>query len=484
MASNLGEAMVEAQLVTAEQLQQAREDQKKEGGRLAPALLRLGLVSEDDLTTFFAQLYELQLVNLHELTLDPRVVELLPREEALKVPCIPIQRTGRTLFVATSDPSNSALVDHLKQLTRHNVELVVTYAAAIRSKLEQHWARPPAPASMASSSIVVSSSIEVEEGLLPEDAAPQQAVVEQPMQPLQHVVPPAAIAAEPPAMLRVAAVAASVPSVIAKPAAPSAPAAPPAPEASAATSADAREAVASAAAAPPAAPAAAIATVRSPKELAPLLEQLLLRPDATRADVTRACEEARRHGFASVAVNSCHVALAARLLEKSEIRLVAVVGFPYGLAPVAAKAVEAAEAVKAGAVEIALVAHPTALRTRDYATLTAEIAAAVLAAAPAKIRAVLEFGSLSREEKAIACALARSAGAESVATGTGAGLGGASSSPEEVALVRSVVGPEIAIHAAAARTPEEAGRLLDAGATRVGIAAGSAQVMMTRRGRA
>jgi hypothetical protein len=146
MASNLGEAMVEAALIDAGQLLQAREEQKKQGGRLGPALLRLGLVSEDDLTNFFAQLYQLELVNLHEMALDQRVVELVPRDEALKIPCIPISRTGRALVVATSDPSGSALVEQLNKLTRHNVELVLTYAAAIRSKLEQHWARPPAAA--------------------------------------------------------------------------------------------------------------------------------------------------------------------------------------------------------------------------------------------------------------------------------------------------------------------------------------------------
>jgi deoxyribose-phosphate aldolase len=455
MASNLGEAMVEAALIDAGQLLQAREEQKKQGGRLGPALLRLGLVSEDDLTNFFAQLYQLELVNLHEMALDQRVVELVPRDEALKIPCIPISRTGRALVVATSDPSGSALVEQLNKLTRHNVELVLTYAAAIRSKLEQHWARPPAAAAP-SSSIEVSPTIEVAE----EAQAEAPAAAALPMATAHYVIPAATMAVEPP---RVAAPAAA-PQAVAAPA---------------------REPAAAAEAhvpAPPAAPEAA-ATVRSPKELAPLLEQVLVRPDATRADVTRACEEARRHGFASVAVNSCHVALAARLLEKSEIRLVAVVGFPYGLAPAAAKALEAAEAVKSGAVEIALVAHPTALRTRDYATLTTEIAAAVQAAAPAKVRAVLEFGAFGREEKAIACALARAAGAESIATGTGGGLGGASSTPEEVALVRSILGPDVAIHAAAARTPEEAGRLLDAGATRVGLAAGCAQVMMTRRAR-
>jgi deoxyribose-phosphate aldolase len=231
------------------------------------------------------------------------------------------------------------------------------------------------------------------------------------------------------------------------------------------------------------APAPEPATIRSPKELAALLEQVLLKPDATRADVARACEEARRLGFASVAVNSCHVAYAAKLLDKSEIRLVGVVGFPFGLAPAAAKAIEAAEAVKAGASEIALVAHPTALRTRDYAALTGELAAAVAASAPAKVRAVLELAPLSREEKVIACALARSTGVDSVATGTGAGLGGAVPTVEEVALVRSFVGPDVAVHAAAARNAEEAGRLLDAGATRVGVVAGTAAAMMTRRGR-
>jgi type IV pilus assembly protein PilB len=122
MASNLGEALIEAGLVDAAQLQQARDEQKKQGGRLGPALLRLGLVREDDLTNFFAHLYELQIINLHEMTLEPRLVELVPKEEALKIPCIPIQRTGRALIVATSDPSGATLVETLNKLTRHDVQ--------------------------------------------------------------------------------------------------------------------------------------------------------------------------------------------------------------------------------------------------------------------------------------------------------------------------------------------------------------------------
>jgi deoxyribose-phosphate aldolase len=71
-----------------------------------------------------------------------------------------------------------------------------------------------------------------------------------------------------------------------------------------------------------------------------------------------------------------------------------------------------------------------------------------------------------------------------VATGTGAGLGGATASFEDVALLRAFVGSDVPVHAAAARTAEEAGRLLDAGASRVGVVAGTAAAMMTRRARA
>ncbi len=212
-----------------------------------------------------------------------------------------------------------------------------------------------------------------------------------------------------------------------------------------------------------------------PIDLAPLIDHTLLRPEATTADVEKACDEARRYGFAGVCVRLANVALAARLLDGCRARPIAVVDFPLGTAPTSAKVEEARSAIASGAQELDMVVNLDALRRRDYALVLRDIEAVVEVARPRAVKVILETGALSREEKVIGAALAKAAGAAFVKTSTGFGPGGATVA--DVALLRQVVGGEMGVKASGGiRTAADARRMIAAGATRIGTSASVAIV--------
>src|SRR5919109_1815406 len=210
-------------------------------------------------------------------------------------------------------------------------------------------------------------------------------------------------------------------------------------------------------------------------DLAPLIDHTVLRPEATHEQIERACAEAREYGFAGVCVRLEHVELVARFLAGSACRPISVVAFPAGTGGAAAKVEEARQAISAGAEEIDMVIDLAALKQRDYATVVREIAAVVEGAHPAIVKTILETGALAPEEKAAAAALARAAGAAFVKTSTGFGPGGAT--VEDVALLRSVVGPDMGVKASGGiRTSADARRMVAAGANRLGTSASVAIV--------
>jgi deoxyribose-phosphate aldolase len=217
-----------------------------------------------------------------------------------------------------------------------------------------------------------------------------------------------------------------------------------------------------------------VGAVRS--DLASYIDHTLLKADATRDDLKKLCEEARRHGFASVCVNSSNVRFCKAQLAGSTVMVCAVVGFPLGAMSIEAKSFEAREAVRNGASEIDMVINLGALKSRDYSTVLDDIRKVVAASSPAKVKVILETGGLTREEKVIGCTLAKAGGAAFVKTSTGFGPGGATA--EDVALMREVVGPGIEIKASGGvRTSEDADRMIQAGATRIGASASVAIVL-------
>jgi deoxyribose-phosphate aldolase len=212
-----------------------------------------------------------------------------------------------------------------------------------------------------------------------------------------------------------------------------------------------------------------------PIDLAPLIDHTLLRLEATAAEVEKACTEARRYGFAGVCVRPANVALVARLLAGCGARPIAVVDFPRGASQTAAKVDEARSAIAAGALELDMVVNFGALQRGDYGLVLRDIQAVVEVARPRAVKAILETGALSREEKTIGAALAKAAGAAFVKTSTGFGPGGAT--VLDVALLRQVVGRDMGVKASGGiRTAADARRMVAAGANRLGTSAGVAIV--------
>ena len=209
--------------------------------------------------------------------------------------------------------------------------------------------------------------------------------------------------------------------------------------------------------------------------IAAAIDHTLLTPTATRADIVRVCEEARSHHFASVCVNSTWIPLVASLLAGSRSMAICVVGFPLGAASTAAKVQETLQAISDGAQEIDMVINIGWLKGGDHDAVYDDIASVVAAAQGRPVKVILETSMLDRDQKIAGSALSKAAGAAFVKTSTGFGGGGATA--EDIALMRSVVGPTLGVKASGGvRTADDARRFLAAGANRLGASASVAIV--------
>lgn len=210
-------------------------------------------------------------------------------------------------------------------------------------------------------------------------------------------------------------------------------------------------------------------------KLASMIDHTLLKPDATQDELTKICNEAKTYHFATVCVNSCNIPFVARLLKGSSVKPIAVVGFPLGAATSQAKAFEAKEAIHAGAEEIDMVINIGAIKSKDYKTVYEDIKQVVEASKPYAVKVILETSNLDHDQKILACALAKTAGAAFVKTSTGFGSGGAT--VEDIMLMRKIVGEDMQVKASGGiRTKEDAEKMVGAGADRIGASASVAIV--------
>ena len=207
------------------------------------------------------------------------------------------------------------------------------------------------------------------------------------------------------------------------------------------------------------------------------VDHTLLKADAKLCDIKRICDEAKEHGFMSVCVNSCHAAFVANELKGSGVKTCCVVGFPLGAMATEAKAFEALCAVGKGADEVDMVINIGAAKDGNWELVEADIRAVVNAAHEghpekrALVKVIIETCLLTDEEKVLACKASMNAGADYVKTSTGFSTGGAT--PEDVALMRSVVGDKLGVKASGGvRTPEDADIMIKAGASRLGTSNG------------
>ncbi|MEC2054338.1 deoxyribose-phosphate aldolase [Peribacillus psychrosaccharolyticus] len=208
------------------------------------------------------------------------------------------------------------------------------------------------------------------------------------------------------------------------------------------------------------------------QNVAGLIDHTLLKADATKDQVTVICTEAKEHHFASVCVNPTWVKYSSEQLQGSDVKVCTVIGFPLGANTPETKAFEVKNAIENGAHEVDMVINIGALKDKDDELVERDIRAVVAAATgKALTKVIIETSLLTEEEKIRACELAVKAGADFVKTSTGFSTGGAT--PEDIALMRKTVGPDIGVKASGGvRNTEDANKVIEAGATRIGASAG------------
>ncbi len=207
------------------------------------------------------------------------------------------------------------------------------------------------------------------------------------------------------------------------------------------------------------------------ERMASMIDHTVLKPSASREDIEKLCEEARRFRFASVCVNPCYVPLCAQMLRMTSVKVCTVVGFPLGANRSEVKAFETERAISDGAQEVDMVINVGALKSKDHELVESDIRAVVeMCRSIVVSKVIIEAALLTDEEKVTACTLAKAAGADFVKTSTGFGPGGATA--HDVALMRGVVGEDMGVKAAGGiRDVETAEEMIAAGASRIGASA-------------
>lgn len=205
--------------------------------------------------------------------------------------------------------------------------------------------------------------------------------------------------------------------------------------------------------------------------IAKFIDHTLLKPTAQRKDIEKLCNEAKEYNFASVCVNPCWVSYASKLLKGSDVKVCTVIGFPLGANDSAVKAFEAKTAIKQGASEVDMVINIGALKAGEYDIVKQDIQAVREASAGKILKVIIETSYLTDEEKQKACKICTACGADFVKTSTGFSDGGAT--VYDVILMDAVSGDKVKVKASGGiRTREDALKMIEAGASRLGTSSG------------
>lgn len=203
------------------------------------------------------------------------------------------------------------------------------------------------------------------------------------------------------------------------------------------------------------------------------IDHTLLKAFSTSSDIAKLCEEAKKYDFKSVCVNPARVKEAKLALEDSDVLVCTVVGFPLGANVPEIKALEAMMAIKDGADEIDMVINIGKAKEHDYEYIEKEIALVVASSAGRCVKVIIETCYLTDEEKTECCKAAVRAHATFVKTSTGFGTAGAT--PEDVKLMREVVGDELGVKAAGGvKNLKDLETMVEHGASRIGASCGVA----------
>ena len=139
MAVRIGELLLKEKRITPEQLQEALNYQKANGGKLGFNLVKLGIVKDEEITGLLSKQYGVPSINLREFDIDAAVIKLVPAETAQKYQIVPLSRAGATLTIAMTDPTNVFAMDDIKFMTGYNVEPVVASESAVLEAIQKYY---------------------------------------------------------------------------------------------------------------------------------------------------------------------------------------------------------------------------------------------------------------------------------------------------------------------------------------------------------
>src|SRR5688572_2874578 len=146
----IGDLLVREGLITPAQLTSALQDAKASNTRIGFSLVKLGFMQEADLTRTLAKQYRVPAVDLDRVTVDPKIIKLIPAEQAWKHLVLPLRRVGRMLTVAMANPTDAGAIDTLKFITRHDIEPVIVGEYTLRKHREAYYQAQAVPEDMGS----------------------------------------------------------------------------------------------------------------------------------------------------------------------------------------------------------------------------------------------------------------------------------------------------------------------------------------------
>ena len=139
MSQRLGDLLVKEKIISPEQLEQAVKIQKDSNTRLGAALVKLGFLTDEDVTNFLSRQYGVPAINLSYFEIDPSVVKLIPYETAKRYQILPLSRVGASLTIAMVDPTNVFAMDDIKFMTGFNIEPVVASESSILEGIDKAY---------------------------------------------------------------------------------------------------------------------------------------------------------------------------------------------------------------------------------------------------------------------------------------------------------------------------------------------------------
>lgn len=204
------------------------------------------------------------------------------------------------------------------------------------------------------------------------------------------------------------------------------------------------------------------------------IEHTILKPNLTQNELVQFLDDAKKYNFKGVCINPCHIPFCKEYLKNTDVKIVTVIGFPLGANQTSTKAFEANQAVLSGADEVDMVINITALKDGNYDYVKNDITEVVKATQGKPVKVIIETDLITKEEIKKACEICIEAGAKFVKTSTGFVKDGVGAKAEDVKLMYETVknfGLEVKA-SGGMRTLEDAQKMIEAGATRLGTSAG------------